>query len=72
MAGSRGGIVELVETPTKLDRRHKRMRTLGVADPGDGGPWGWRTGTQENTDKQTQYKSEKAYKQEKKQEKLTQ
>jgi len=54
MAGSRGGIVELVETPTKLDRRHKRMRTLGVADPGDGGPWdggpwGWRTGTVQMT-----------------------
>ena len=41
------GIVELVETPPKLDRRHRKMGTLwwrtlgmadpGVADPGDGG-----------------------------------
>jgi len=34
------GIVELVETPPKLDRRPRRMGTLGVADPGDGGPCG--------------------------------
>ena len=27
------GIVELVETPTKLDRRPRRMGTLGMADP---------------------------------------
>ena len=32
------GIVELVKTPLKLDRRPRRMETLGVADPGDGGP----------------------------------
>jgi len=35
------GIVELVETSPKLDRRPRRMGTLGVAvlaDPGDGGP----------------------------------
>jgi len=32
------GTVELVETPPKLDRRPRRMGTLGVADPGDGGP----------------------------------
>jgi len=32
------GIVELVETPPKLDCRPRRMKTLGVADPGDGGP----------------------------------
>ena len=31
------GIVELVETPPKLDRRPGRMGTLGMADPGDGG-----------------------------------
>jgi len=37
------GIVELVETPPKLDRRPRRMGTLGVADPVNGGPWGWRT-----------------------------
>jgi len=36
------GIVELVETPPKLDRRPRRMGTLGVADPDDGGTWRWR------------------------------
>jgi len=35
------GIVQLVETPPKLDRRPRRTGTLGVADPGDGGPCGW-------------------------------
>ena len=39
------GIVQLVETPPKLDRRPRRMGTLGVADPVDSGPWGWRTQT---------------------------
>ena len=37
------GIVELVETPPKLDRRPRMMGTLGMADPGDDGPWGWPT-----------------------------
>ena len=39
------GIVQLVETPPKLDRRPRRMGTLGMADPVDSGPWGWRTQT---------------------------